>query len=478
MSAADSVPTGRPARKRGLMALLRRGRLPGRRAATLLPLAILSIASTGAIAVGDAAPTPTGSAATEPAGTLPGGSSVPAHPLESPASVSDSGAITGSVGGVDGDSARIVATSSTNGIPSAALAAYQRAESVINAADPTCRLGWQLVAAIGRVESDHGRYGGSALDPEGVARPAIIGPVLDGRNGTALIRDTDGGEYDGDSRYDRAVGPMQFIPSTWSVVGVDADNDGVRDPADVDDAALAAAVYLCSGDEDLSAAPGQRAAVFRYNHSDAYVDQVLSIAEAYLDGDYTSGPGPLLSARPTFPTSTGPLVPLGSAAGSGPRPGAGPAGQPVEGLQAPAAPAQPDAEPVPTAPVPTEPVPTEPVPTEPAPTEPVPTEPVPTEPVPTEPAPTEPIPTEPAPTEPVPTEPVPTDPPAVPEPGTLLLADAVEHCDGLGLVDDPAVAGDDHDLCVATYALPGEVPAVPETPAPSPLRDESRPAGD
>ena len=44
---------------------------------------------------------------------------------------------------------------------------------------------------------------------------------------------------------------MQFIPSTWSIVGVDADNDGQRNPQDVDDAALASAVYLCSGADDL-----------------------------------------------------------------------------------------------------------------------------------------------------------------------------------------------------------------------------------
>ena len=50
---------------------------------------------------------------------------------------------------------------------------------------------------------------------------------------------------------------MQFIPSTWAVVGVDADGDGERNPQDIDDAALAAAVYLCSGNEDLSTDAGR-----------------------------------------------------------------------------------------------------------------------------------------------------------------------------------------------------------------------------
>ena len=80
---------------------------------------------------------------------------------------------------------------------------------------------------------------------------------MNGRNGTALIKDTDAGQYDGDSRYDRAVGPMQFIPSTWAIVGVDADNDGRRDPQDIYDASLASAVYLCSGQGDLATEAGQ-----------------------------------------------------------------------------------------------------------------------------------------------------------------------------------------------------------------------------
>ncbi len=83
---------------------------------------------------------------------------------------------------------------------------------------------------------------------------------------------------------------MQFIPSTWSVVGVDGDGDGKRNPQDIDDAALATAVYLCSGDEDLSSTAGQRSAVYRYNHSQDYVDLVLSIMAAYAEGDYSSVP--------------------------------------------------------------------------------------------------------------------------------------------------------------------------------------------
>jgi hypothetical protein len=128
------------------------------------------------------------------------------------------------------------------------------------------------------------------LTDQGIARPGIFGPALDGRHGTVKIADTDAGQYDRDTRFDRAVGPMQFIPSTWAIVGVDADNDGQRNPQDIYDAALGSAVYLCSGPDDLSTTSGQRSAVYRYNHSQQYVDLVLAIERAYLAGDYSSVP--------------------------------------------------------------------------------------------------------------------------------------------------------------------------------------------
>lgn len=169
-------------------------------------------------------------------------------------------------------------------IPAVALAAYQRATQVMEAADPTCRLDWELLAAIGRVESDHGRTSGGDLDSDGVARPGIFGPVLDGHAKVQRITDTDGGDYDKTSRYDRAVGPMQFLPGTWSAAKVDADGDGWRNPQDIDDAALAAGVYLCSGAEDLATRRGRAAAVFRYNHSRQYVNLVERIRQDYLAG--------------------------------------------------------------------------------------------------------------------------------------------------------------------------------------------------
>lgn len=275
------------------------------KATALLPLALLSAAWTASLA-GAGAGTALVSASSEEStpDRLPDGTSVPTRAIEAPASVSGPGDIVpGSA--ARPSSARISAVS-TSAIPAAALSAYQRAETVINAADKTCNLRWQLVAAIGRVESDHGRFGGNQLDAEGVSMPGIYGIALNGTRNTATISDTDAGQFDNDTVWDRAVGPMQFIPSTWSVVGVDADGDSQRNPQDIDDAALASAVYLCSGDEDLSTLAGQRAAVHRYNHSDAYVDLVLSVMNAYLAGDYTSAPNSTTTAGYLVPSSSPP----------------------------------------------------------------------------------------------------------------------------------------------------------------------------
>ena len=181
---------------------------------------------------------------------------------------------------------------------------------MIDAADRSCHMPWQLVAAIGRVESDHGRTDGNVLTDRGIAKPGIFGPALDGTHGTSMIRDTDAGQYDQDSRYDRAVGPMQFIPSTWAIVGVDADNDGQRNPQDIYDASLGSAVYLCSGPDDLGTDAGQRSAVFRYNHSQRYVDLVLAITHAYLDGDFSSVPNGTTSTGFLFGTPPATTVAL------------------------------------------------------------------------------------------------------------------------------------------------------------------------
>ena len=129
--------------------------------------------------------------------------------------------------------------------------------------------------------SNHGRFGGNQLDAGDVAQPGIIGIPLDGTNATARITDSDGGALDRDTVFDRAVGPMQFIPSTWRVVGVDADGDGAKNPQDMADAAAATAVYLCSGPGDLRSPGDLHGAIMRYNASESYVSTVTALASTY-----------------------------------------------------------------------------------------------------------------------------------------------------------------------------------------------------
>ena len=169
----------------------------------------------------------------------------------------------------------------STGVPVRALEAYRAAALVVDAADPACHIDWALLAAFGRVESNHARFGGNQLDAAGVAQPGIIGIPLDGTNGTARILDSDGGRLDRDSVYDRAVGPMQFIPSTWRTMGVDADGDGNKNPQDMADSATATAVYVCSGPGDLTRPQDLYAAIMRYNPSSSYARTVTAIAAAY-----------------------------------------------------------------------------------------------------------------------------------------------------------------------------------------------------
>ena len=204
-------------------------------------------------------------------------------------------------------------------VPAAALASYRFAARTLAAADPACRLSWPILAAIGRVESDHGRLDGAELGSDGVSEPAIRGAALDGSGRSSRVPDTDQGRLDGDARWDRAVGPMQFLPSTWMYVGVDADGDGLRSADDLDDAALGAAVYLCAGDHDLGTRAGRRLAVHSYNPSKRYVEAVLRLSRQYAAGefeelwpetpDFTVRAMPLpmpMTARPTFEPSTAP----------------------------------------------------------------------------------------------------------------------------------------------------------------------------
>jgi membrane-bound lytic murein transglycosylase B len=171
--------------------------------------------------------------------------------------------------------------SPTVGIPIVALKAYGYAQLWSQQTQPACHLSWTTLAGIGKVESDHGQEGGTILEAAGRALPPILGPVLDGTGGTTKIPDHDHGQYDENTTYDRAVGPMQFVPVTWEAYQIDADQDGVADPNDINDAALAAADYLCAGGRNLSVPADWWAGILHYNNLPSYADNVFAAANQY-----------------------------------------------------------------------------------------------------------------------------------------------------------------------------------------------------
>jgi membrane-bound lytic murein transglycosylase B len=182
------------------------------------------------------------------------------------------------------DHAWAARAAAATGIPDRAFLAYASADLTIEAQQPGCGLGWNTLAAIGTVESANGTYGGATLLASGYTSKPIIGVPLDGGKlggqTLAAIPDTDNGRLDGDTRWDHAVGPFQFLPSTWATWGADGNGDGIASPDQIDDAALAAARYLCASGT-MTTAAGWQAAVFSYNHSNAYVNEVGDLANRY-----------------------------------------------------------------------------------------------------------------------------------------------------------------------------------------------------
>jgi membrane-bound lytic murein transglycosylase B len=171
-------------------------------------------------------------------------------------------------------------TAQRAGIPEPALRAYARAQLL---APPDCALGWTTLAGIGWVESQHGTTGGRLLHADGRSSAPIVGPALDGRGSVAAIRaSASGTSVHGDSIWDHAVGPMQFLPATWDTWATDGDGDGMADLQDLDDAAAAAAAYLCADGQRLTGA-GWSAAVLSFNHDTGYVRAVFAAAQAYAE---------------------------------------------------------------------------------------------------------------------------------------------------------------------------------------------------
>lgn len=172
---------------------------------------------------------------------------------------------------VDPDDATAVSdTASDLGIPADFLHAYLVAAHTVGEETPGCHLVWNTLAGLGQAESRHGSYG--------VVDGRIIGPQLNGTGGFMEIPDTDHGVLDGDDAFDRAVGPLQFLPDSWRIYGAGGD------PQNIDDAAAAAGRLMCDHDRDLGRSEGWAEAVFAYNRSGEYLTTVRDAAANYALG--------------------------------------------------------------------------------------------------------------------------------------------------------------------------------------------------
>ena len=172
-------------------------------------------------------------------------------------------------------------------------------EVYIAAAETCPGLPWQVLAAIGFVESRHAE--GRADPATGDVAPPILGPALDGTGGNARIPDPS--FPDG---WSHAEGPMQFLPSTWARwarLAPGRPPGATPSPENAWDSIYTAAAYLCAGHDRLTDVD---AAILSYNHSDAYLKEVLAKAaqyglgagEAGRGGGRLGAPGPTCPHRP------------------------------------------------------------------------------------------------------------------------------------------------------------------------------------
>lgn len=168
-------------------------------------------------------------------------------------------------------------------IPPRMLTAYKKAVQQVGKYVPKCQgMRWPILAGIAKVESNNAI--GRNIADNGDIRPKIYGVLLNGSGqggNTTVFPDTDGGKWDGTANGERAVGPFQFLPSTWGSIGEDANGDKIADPHNADDAALGAAIYLCGYGRDLAKRSQLKAAILQYNHSSEYLANVLGWIDQY-----------------------------------------------------------------------------------------------------------------------------------------------------------------------------------------------------
>jgi len=190
------------------------------------------------------------------------------------------------------------ATATATDIPARVLLAYRAAAARAALENPSCGIRWEFLAAFGRMETNHGRFGGSSVAENGVTTPPIYGAPLNGsRPGVIGTITTASGAAD------RAAGPMQFISSTWAAWGRGGDVQNI------DDATNGAARYLCAGGRDLTTATGRNAAALSYNHADWYAADIEALFLDYVSGRHGA-------SYPAQPPVDAPVAPTGDLFGT------------------------------------------------------------------------------------------------------------------------------------------------------------------
>lgn len=184
------------------------------------------------------------------------------------------------------------------GIPAPVLDAYKKAADIKNKQMPSCHIDWSLIAAVGKVESDHAA--GGKVDADGRTRGNIEGPS---------------------TPYGTAKGPMQFLDSSWAIFGADGNGDGVKDPHNIYDASLAAANHLCgSGGGNLQNPENLRKGIYGYNRADWYVKKIIDWMNQYSGRAIAVPPATGdIPTRPNLPAVTVPAP--GTTTTTNPAPG-------------------------------------------------------------------------------------------------------------------------------------------------------------
>ena len=162
---------------------------------------------------------------------------------------------------------------------------YARMPTRSSPSRAACKVGWTTLAGhrLGRVPARHHRRPdarrrralrrrrSSARRSTARTFAAIRGDARRARPGTATRPGTTPSARSSSSRRPGRPGAR------------DGDGDGIADPNDLDDAAAAAARYLCADGHDLTTGAGWADAVFAYNHAQSYVDSVYAAASAYAE---------------------------------------------------------------------------------------------------------------------------------------------------------------------------------------------------